>query len=213
MPCGCWPSTRRQVERHKENRVKLRTVWLPFIGYCALSVIACGGGAEPQQSPRIGTDNSALDEFAQGIDAYAAMRRRIAGPFGAIDETKSPQEINDRGIELSDAIGKARADARQGDIFAPGAAAILKTRIKDTYKSSPQVRDTRQDAEIEVPDFVPQVNMVYPVTFPLATFPPTLLIVLPELPDELEYRIVTHHLILRDVEANTILDVLPNAIP
>ena len=70
------------------------------------------------------------------------------------------------------------------------------------------MREQRKDAEDEVPVFKLQVNQVYPTTFPLATFPPTLLKVLPPLPKEVEYRIVAGHLILRDTEANLIIDFI-----
>ena len=56
-------------------------------------------------------------------------------------------------------------------------------------------------------------NQVYPTTYPLATFPATLLPLLPALPEQLEYRVVQHYLVLRDIEANLILDFMPNAVP
>ena len=154
-----------------------------------------------------------MTEFTQRAEEYAEWRRRLAGPFGVSDDTKTPNEITAREVAIGHAIRKERSTAKPGDIFTPNAATTIKERIKAIYKSSPLVRDTRQDAEVEVPDFVPEVNTPYPSTFPLGTFPPTLLTVLPALPKELEYRIVTHHLILRDVDANTIVDVLPNAVP
>jgi hypothetical protein len=48
---------------------------------------------------------------------------------------------------------------------------------------------------------------------PLQSTPPSLLANFPELPKEVEYRIVGHNLILRDVDANLIIDFLTNAIP
>ena len=56
------------------------------------------------------------------------------------------------------------------------------------------------------------VNTVYPTTIPLATFPPVLLRKLPDLPPELEYRLVAHSLILRDVKANLIVDILRDVV-
>ena len=190
-----------------------RHLSIVFTVSLVLVTYACSPAEDQRQYVRIGADDSALDEFTVRAEDYAQTRRGLAGPFGAIDVTKTPKEISDRESALAAAIRQARSDAKLGDIFTPRAAPIIKERIKATYKSSPQVRDTRQDAEVELPDFTPEVNMFYPTTYPLATFPPTLLTVLPELPKELEYRIVTHHLILRDVEANTIVDVLPNAVP
>ena len=56
------------------------------------------------------------------------------------------------------------------------------------------------------------VNTVYPTTMPLATCPPALLRKLPDLPPELEYRLVGHNLILRDVQANLIVDILRDVV-
>jgi hypothetical protein len=58
-----------------------------------------------------------------------------------------------------------------------------------------------------------KVNDEYPRTIPLQSTPPTLLLNLPELPKEVDYRIVGRALILRDVDANIVIDFIPNAIP
>ena len=58
-----------------------------------------------------------------------------------------------------------------------------------------------------------QVNAVYPENVPLQSTPPSILINLPKLPPELDYRIVGHNLVLRDVGANIIVDYIPGAIP
>jgi hypothetical protein len=42
--------------------------------------------------------------------------------------------------------------------------------------------------------------------------PPNILLRLPELPKDMEYRFVGRHLILRDVRANMIIDEIPYAI-
>ena len=67
----------------------------------------------------------------------------------------------------------------------------------------------------EMPARVPPltVNAVYPSTVPLITFPPSLLQSLPPLPEGLEYRFYGHHLILRDVKANIVADMLRNVVP
>ena len=55
--------------------------------------------------------------------------------------------------------------------------------------------------------------MNYPTTLPLVTVPGKLLKVLPELPENLEYRILGRHLILRDVSANLVVDFVRDAVP
>ena len=47
---------------------------------------------------------------------------------------------------------------------------------------------------------------------PLATTPANLLANLPQLPMDVEYRIVGRHLLLRDVDANIIVDFIYNAL-
>jgi len=56
------------------------------------------------------------------------------------------------------------------------------------------------------------VNAAYPEKQPLPTVPPDLLARLPKLPEQLEYRLVGKHMILRDIDANIIVDDMLNAI-
>jgi hypothetical protein len=57
------------------------------------------------------------------------------------------------------------------------------------------------------------VNHPYPAMKPVETTPPSLLLNLPKLPAELEYRVVGHDLVLHDVEADLVVDFVPRAIP
>jgi hypothetical protein len=58
-----------------------------------------------------------------------------------------------------------------------------------------------------------QINQSYPEEIPLQSTPPTLLLTLPELPKGLEYRILGRELVLRDSDANIVVDYIPNALP
>jgi hypothetical protein len=192
--------------------VALEYRWLLVAVWVGLIASGCGESRQTP-TPPAETEQSPLAAFNQRIADYVDLHKRAARPLGDADDTKAPAEITNRETALANAIRTARPDARAGDIFTAPAATVITKVIAENYRHSPAVRDTRKDAEVELPDFKPVVNEGYPSTYPLATFPPTLLMVLPPLPDELEYRIVTHHLILRDVAANLIVDVLPNAVP
>ena len=48
---------------------------------------------------------------------------------------------------------------------------------------------------------------------PLQSTPPSLLMNLPDLPKGLEYRLLGNELVLRDADANVIVDYVPNAVP
>ena len=182
-----------------------------FTGVWAVLAFAC---KEPYQE-RTDTESVPLIEMQKRVDTYVSLRDSLAANMGPLDETKSQAEIAARATTLATLIQGARASAKEGDIFTPEAGALIVKLIKREYsRRSDSVVEQREDAQEELPDFVPAVNMLYPTTYPLATFPATLLPLLPPLPtDKVEYRIVTHYLILRDVEANLIIDVLPHAVP
>jgi len=61
-------------------------------------------------------------------------------------------------------------------------------------------------------EFPFKVNGVYPKAQPLGSVPSNILATLPPLPEDLEYRFIEKHLILRDTRANLIVDYIPNAI-
>jgi hypothetical protein len=76
-----------------------------------------------------------------------------------------------------------------------------------------QLAPTLADIDDEgTPGPAPKVHLRLPVTAQMATMPPALLQVLPQLPKELEYRILGRYLILRDVDASLILDYIPAAV-
>ena len=142
------------------------------------------------------------------------LRERLTDSIGDLDPTRSQEEIATRAVALANAIIAARPQAKQGDIFSPEVSSFLATLIKQEYsRRTAPVIETRDDQQEELPGFEPQVNQIYPTTYPLATFPPALLPLLPPLPEEVEYRIVRDNLVLRDVEANVILDFMPRAVP
>ena len=58
-----------------------------------------------------------------------------------------------------------------------------------------------------------KVNQPYPTSIPLVTAPPKLLAQLPMIPEELEYRLIERRLLIRDRDANLIVDVLVGVVP
>ena len=168
--------------------------------------------SEPERSAN--PTDTMFEDFAKRLDSYTTLRERLTDSIGDLDPTKSQEEIAARATALGNAIIAARPQAKQGDIFSPEVSAFLATLIRQEYKRrSEPVLETREDQQDELPNFEPRVNQIYPTTYPLATFPPALLPVLPPLPEEVEYRIVRDYLILRDIEANVILDFMPGAVP
>jgi hypothetical protein len=181
----------------------------------ALGALALGCG---KQEPPIPPPEPLVD-FAKRVDEYVALHNRLAGKVGPIDETKSQAEIAARATTLAHLITTERANAKQGDIFTPEVAVLVTAIVqRENSGQTPLVQEGREEAVEEhrtdgLADFVPQVNEVWPTAYPLPTFPPTLLPLLPKLPPEVEYRIMAHYLILRDIEANLIIDFIPRVLP
>ncbi len=190
--------------------LRWRSIVLLGMAVTVLGPAACREKEEPRPDPTA----AAFADFQKRLDDYTTLRKRLVDSVGELDPTRSQAEIATRATGLGQAIIAARAQAKQGDIFTPEIATILATLIKEEYRRrGDTVLETREDQQEELPDFVPQVNQLYPTTYPLATFPATLLPLLPPLPEEVEYRVVQKYLVLRDVEANLILDFMPNAVP
>jgi hypothetical protein len=178
------------------------------------AVVAAVGCKKDEAKPAENPTETVFADFAKRVDAYMKLRKTLVDSVGELDPTKSQAEITTRATKLASSIIAARAQAKPGDMFTPEFSALVATLIKQEYSRRPDsVQETREDQQDELPDFVPTVNTLYPTTYPLATFPATLLPLLPRLPEQLEYRVVQRYLVLRDIEANVILDVMPNAVP
>jgi hypothetical protein len=158
------------------------------------------------QVPQKGVETPAAAEFNKRIAAYVNVHNKADGQVPSLKRTDDPAEISSREVALGDAIRTLRADARPGDIMTRDIAQEFRRLIKNDYRSR-----SREDRKIfldEVPHFRPKINQRYPSAWPLATFPATLLDVMPKLPDTLEYRLLSEALILRDVKANIIVDFI-----
>ena len=186
-----------------------------FLVVCAVVAVGTGLACKRQEERKAEDPTKAIFEaFSKRIDDYMKVRKTVVDSVGDLDPTKSQAEITTRATQLANGVIAARAQAKPGDIFTPEFSALIATLIKQEYsRRADSVQETREDQQDELPDFVPKVNMLYPTTYPLATFPATLLPLLPKLPEQLEYRVVQNYLVLRDVEANVILDIMPNAVP
>ncbi|PYV61761.1 MAG: hypothetical protein DMG97_42205 [Acidobacteria bacterium] len=158
------------------------------------------------------TDNSRLTaEFQQRVKQYLDLRKKAAGQ--APKPTDSPQVIASSQRDLGNKVRVMRAGAKQGEIFAPEIAQYFRRQLTAALagQSGKKVRASLHRAEPVKMDM--QINQSYPENVPLQSMPPSLLLKLPELPDGLEYRILDRELVLRDTEANIVVDYIPEALP
>lgn len=168
--------------------------------------------AQAANGQAVNAQGAATLEFQKRIQAYLKIHNAAEGKVPNLKSTNDPQQIADREKALAQAIMTLRAGAQPGEIFAPAYQPYFIQIVKDDFATR-SARD-RKALVSELPAKMKvDVNTVYPTTLPLATFPAALLRKLPDLPPELEYRIVGRSLLLRDVKANLIVDILRNVVP
>ncbi|MBA3268951.1 MAG: hypothetical protein H0T71_00450 [Acidobacteria bacterium] len=155
---------------------------------------------------------AATKAFLARIGQYVSFHNNVAKMVPAFSQTPDPALLSKRQAALAEAIIKQRPDAKEGDFLIKQYQPYLRQIISEDFTRRPAA--DRKALIVELPkDVAIGVNMVYPTTLPLATFPGNLLKLLPELPPDLEYRIVGRHLVLRDVEANVIVDLMRDVFP
>ena len=186
---------------------------LMFSSMCiSLTGVASPSIAAGAQQPPVNHLAQSMADFKKRVDGYLELRGGIAGKLPEVKETGDPSKISAREKALGTAIAMARASAKAGDIFGVEMSHHLKRILAEDWKSRTPADRKALFAELP-PGLQLKVNQPYPTELPLVTVPTKLLTQLPTLPEELEYRLVDGRLLLRDRDANLIVDVLADVLP
>jgi hypothetical protein len=182
------------------------------VAFCG-AVVFCTMATTIAQTAR---DNGPSDaqtslDLQARAKTYLDLRRRAAGD--APKQGDSPSAIATAQSELANKVRVARAGVKQGDIFTPRIANYLRRQIAKAF-AGPHGRDIRVSLHRSEPVNIQlQINQSYPEDVPLQSTPASLLLALPVLPKGLEYRLLGSELVLRDADANIVVDYIPNALP
>lgn len=175
------------------------------IGCLTLVVAAMPALAQPIDSPRVA--------FAARVAAYAAMHREIERQvFAGV-----PLTDLDAGFaavsRFREAVRAARPHAREGDFFAPVAAALRRDLWWTLRERGVEPRDLIGEMLDDTEEGARPAVVNGPFSWALGTaMPPSLIAALPDLPEELEYRLVGPHLVLLDIDAGLVVDILRDAL-
>lgn len=193
----------------------------PIAAVLALTVTGCTNNTSAQANRpqgevkaqgEVNRQAAVLADFQKRVQQYVDARGEIDGGRAELKETNDPAKIKDAQTKLAERIRAARPNAKPGDIFTPEIRQAFRRLMYPELKGA-EGRETKSEIEADGPQTITlKVNAPYPEGAPLPTVPPNILASLPQLPEDLEYRIVDRHLLLRDVEANLIIDFIPNAI-
>ena len=162
----------------------------------------------------------AVKDFDDRIKDYLKVHKKAAETLPRLTGSEDPATVAAYRLSLAKAIRARRPAARPGDVFDAKVVPTLVSRVRTELQGADS-RPARKVLREGNPDYDPEgyvpvpirVNADYPVRAPVSTVPASVLLVLPPLPEPLEYRFVGRDLILRDGEANLIVDYIVGAVP
>ena len=192
------------------HRFGMPALLASVVAFLLMALMTAAANAQSRE-PEI----QAIAAFENAAQDYALMHRRLEQQIGSIEFGTPVPEINRIIHELVAAIRAERADAKQGDFFTPPVGHVLRTRINDALlEHGDTPSDVRTAGRVDGVDYERvrlQVNDTFPWILAVAMLP-CVIEALPALPPELQYRIVGDDLVLVDVHAILILDILPHAL-
>ena len=161
----------------------------------------------------VNPDALIIQDFENRVSEYAKLHKTIEAKMPALKSTASSEKIEHHQRELAEEIRKARRGAKQGDIFTPPIHAVFHRLIAIAMQGQGAARINTSLRHAEPVRLRLRINADYPASVPLQSTPPSLLMNLPKLPEEIEYRVVGNNLVLCDAHANLIIDFVAGAIP
>ena len=191
---------------------RLRTFarWPQVVAFLLTMLVTATASAQPLDPVA-----QAFSPFEKTTHDYVLMHRRLERQVGSIELGTPVAEINRMIRELAAAIRAERGDARQGDFFAPVLTHLLRTRINDALLAHGfTAEDVREAGRVDGVDYgriALRVNDTFPWVLAAGMFP-CVIDALPQLPPELQYRMVGDDLVLIDTHASLIVDILPGAL-
>jgi hypothetical protein len=174
-------------------------------GLVLAAVAAVWGQAQAAQSAEV-------TDFEARLAKYVQLRK-TAPKAENRKTTDSPDKLMEQRDTIKSRVLAGRPNAKQGDIFTPEITTYFRHQIDSTLSGAQGARIRASLRHAEPVKMKLGVNKTYPSKIPLQSTPPSLLLNLPPLPKDLEYRIVGRALVLHDIGANLVVDYIPDVLP
>jgi hypothetical protein len=165
------------------------------------------------QAPGQTTHQTALADFATRVQAYTDLRGLVLVTVPGLQVSADVAAIRHASDAQAAAIRNARAGARQGDIYSPAIASAFRAILAADCDEDYRALLAEINEELDAPLPRAAVHGRWLAGAPVPTMPPDLLAALPRLPESLQYRFINRDLVLVDLDANLIVDLVPEAIP
>ena len=208
------------------NSVMTKPLYVYVVAICLLAAVlvvratgrqrsdAAADAEGQQRESRRGAGRRLQEEGRRLRQAAREGRRRQRRELKETDEAR-PRSRPPKSRWRSK-IARRAPTAKRGDIFTPATEAMFRRLLRPPLTKGADAADNKAIIKDDAPQpkEVPfKVNGEYPKEAPLSTVPPDVLMALPPLPEDLQYRFVGKHLLLYDAKANLIIDYMLNAIP
>jgi hypothetical protein len=192
----------------------LRTGTCSVILGALLIGLSTGVGADAQvkQPTRVNADAAVIQDFLKRVDTYVTLHKKLESTLPKLPEQTTPQQIDAHQRALAALIQAARKNAKPGQTLTPAMQRRIRTLLRPVFsgRDGQQIKNEILDKEYKG-NVKLAVNGRYPDEVPISTVPPQVLLALPKLPEELEYRFIQNNLILFDPHAHIIVDYMNRA--
>lgn len=191
----------------KSVRNYYSTIIFALIGILAVQLSAA---AQNALSPE---DRKIMSEFERQAKEYSLMRERLEEKLPKLPKDATAEQIETHKTTFQKEVQAARVNAKQGEIFTPAAARLIRSIIKNEFDRKDRADLRKTVFEADNKGIPMKVNFPYPDSKEQVEMPPALLLVLPQLPKQLRYRFVGTNLLLLDRENGLIIDYMTAALP
>jgi hypothetical protein len=187
-------------------------------GAVSLPIVSMAGPAgveQKQDSKQVISEEHkrAIAAFEERVKEYVKLREDLDSKAPKVSKDATPEEIKAHQSAFTEAVRTARAGAKRGAIFTPDISRYIRGLIRKEFKGKDRAELREVVLESDTQGVPLRVNHPYPEEKELTAIPPTLLLVLPQLPKQIRYRFVGRHMLLMDRENYLILDYMPDALP
>src|SRR5919204_5409483 len=183
-------------------------------------VCACGPTMPPTTAPK--QPDPTFDPFREVLQQYTeqtqpyrkqAAQAQESTPGKATPTAAAATAVRTRQNDLANALRtKLRPNARHGELFTPAIGDALRHQIAAAFDSPKRdllLDDMAEQLTTPAPTQTARINQ----RLEAPRIPPRLAELLPPLPKQLEYDFTDRTLVLRDVDADIVIDYLPDAFP
>lgn len=174
---------------------------------------AVGPAPQPGKDGAVNGHAAALQDFQTRLDKYLDLRTTLAGKLQPISQTTNAAELARRQDALAAAMKTARAHAKRGDLIPWPVAQFVARAVRDDFQRRNPSAKMGVFEEVPAKKGASLINKSYPADDALPTVPPLLLMNLPKLPDNLQYRFVGRDVVILDGDLQLVVDDIPGVLP